>query len=163
MRLSTKGRYAVMAMVDLTRHSGASGERPVALADIAERQQISLSYLEQLFARLRRGGLVASVRGPGGGYLPGAAPSEIRIADIIQAVDDASNGEGCTPDRPADCGAEAVATCPTHHLWAELSRQLHLYLAHVSLGDVVDGRLALAVPPTTTRPAADLPTRIAAE
>ena len=84
MKLSTKGRYAVMALVDLARHGEA---RPVSLADIAERQEISLSYLEQLFARLRRGGLVKSVRGPGGGYLLARGAAGMRVADIILSVD----------------------------------------------------------------------------
>ena len=84
MKLSTKGRYAVMAMVDLACHCRGA---PVSLADIAQRQEISLSYLEQLFARLRRGGLVRSVRGPGGGYLPARPIEETRISDIILAVD----------------------------------------------------------------------------
>ena len=85
MKLSTKGRYAVMAMVDLARHAQA---KPVSLSDIAARQEISLSYLEQLFARLRRAGLVKSVRGPGGGYLLAHAEDQTRISDIIIAVDD---------------------------------------------------------------------------
>src|SRR6185437_16016816 len=90
MRLSTKGRYAVMAMADLAGHAAEAEvqARPVALADIAERQDISLSYLEQLFAKLRRGGLVTSVRGPGGGYRLSRPSSELRIADIIVAVDE---------------------------------------------------------------------------
>ncbi|HEY8948527.1 MAG TPA: Rrf2 family transcriptional regulator, partial [Rhizomicrobium sp.] len=85
MRLSTKGRYAVMAMADLAAHE--AGERPVSLAEIAKRQEISLSYLEQLFAKLRRGALVKSVRGPGGGYRLSRPSAEVRIADIIMAVD----------------------------------------------------------------------------
>ena len=86
MRLSTKGRYAVMAMADLAQHEAAN--KPVSLADIAQRQEISLSYLEQLFAKLRRSGLVKSVRGPGGGYRLSRPATEIRVADIIVAVDE---------------------------------------------------------------------------
>ena len=93
MRLSTKGRYAVMAMADLAAHE--AGAKPVSLADIAQRQDISLSYLEQLFAKLRRGGLVRSVRGPGGGYRLSRASAELRIADIILAVDEPITATRC--------------------------------------------------------------------
>jgi Rrf2 family iron-sulfur cluster assembly transcriptional regulator len=97
MRLSTKGRYAVMAMVDLARH-GADG--PVALADIALRQEISLPYLEQLFAKLRRSGLIRSVRGPGGGYLLARPCSSMRISDIIVAVDEPIQATRCEKHSP---------------------------------------------------------------
>src|SRR5258708_31695216 len=100
VKLSTKGRYAVMAMVDLARHSGGN---PVALADIAERQEISLSYLEQLFAKLRRGGLVRSVRGPGGGYLLGRSMPELRISDVILAVDQPIRATRCALVSPSGC------------------------------------------------------------
>src|SRR5258708_21344181 len=113
MRLSTKGRYAVMAMVDLAKHSG--GE-PVSLAEIAERQEISLSYLEQLFAKLRKGALVKSVRGPGGGYLLAYAASETRISDIILAVDEPIRATRCTPGSPVGCPGNHTP-CLTHHLW----------------------------------------------
>src|SRR5215467_10536733 len=105
MRLSTKGRYAVMAMADLAGHSpdGTNQSKPVALADIAERQDISLSYLEQLFAKLRRGGLVTSVRGPGGGYRLSRPSGELRIADIILAVDEPIRATRCTPGAPVGC------------------------------------------------------------
>ena len=97
MKLSTKGRYAVMAMADLAQRSGG---RPVALAEVAVRQEISLSYLEQLFGRLRRGGLVKSVRGPGGGYMLARDPEQMRIADIILAVDEPIKATRCTPGSP---------------------------------------------------------------
>src|SRR5438552_1630390 len=100
MRLSTKGRYAVMAMVDLAKHNEGD---PIALAEIAERQEISLSYLEQLFAKLRVAGLVRSVRGPGGGYLLGHAAQETRIADIILAVDEPIRATRCSPGAPVGC------------------------------------------------------------
>src|ERR1700704_7198994 len=100
MRLSTKGRYAVMAMVDLAKHSGGN---PVSLAEIAERQEISMSYLEQLFAKLRKGGLVKSVRGPGGGYLLAYPLEESRISDIILAVDEPIRATRCAPGSPAGC------------------------------------------------------------
>jgi len=137
MKLSTKGRYAVMAMVDLARHSGGN---PVSLADIAERQEISLSYLEQLFAKLRRGGLVKSVRGPGGGYLLAHKREEMRISDIILAVDEPIRATRCTPGAPVGCRGNR-SRCLTHDLWEELSNQIHLYLSSVSLGDVCERRV----------------------
>jgi Rrf2 family transcriptional regulator, iron-sulfur cluster assembly transcription factor len=137
MRLSTKGRYAVMAMVDLAQHSGAA---PVSLADIAERQEISLSYLEQLFAKLRRGGLVKSVRGPGGGYLLAHERDATRIADIILAVDEPIHAIRCKPGATLGCRGDR-SRCLTHDLWEELSNQIHLYLSSVSLGDVCEKRV----------------------
>ena len=137
MRLSTKGRYAVMAMVDLAQHGDGS---PVSLAEIAERQEISLCYLEQLFAKLRRGGLVKSVRGPGGGYLLAHGRDETRIADIIAAVDEPIRAVRCTPGSAVGCRGDR-SRCLTHDLWEELSNQIHLYLSSVSLGDVCERRV----------------------
>ena len=137
MRLSTKGRYAVMAMVDLARYGS---DRPVCLSDIAERQEISLSYLEQLFAKLRRGGLVKSVRGPGGGYLLTHHRDDTRIADIILAVDEPIHAVRCTPGEVTGCRIDR-SRCLTHDLWEELSNQIHLYLSSVSLGDVCERRV----------------------
>ena len=137
MKLSTKGRYAVMAMVDLAAQSAG---KPIALSDIAERQEISLSYLEQLFAKLRRGGLVKSVRGPGGGYLPSRPPEEIRIADIILAVDEPIRATRCTPGQPFGCRSNK-SRCATHDLWEELGNQIYLYLSSVTLADVVEQRV----------------------
>jgi Rrf2 family iron-sulfur cluster assembly transcriptional regulator len=137
MRLSTKGRYAVMAMVDLAGHSGGD---PVSLAEIAERQEISLSYLEQLFAMLRTGGLIKSVRGPGGGYLLAHERSEIRIADIILAVDEPIRAVRCAPGAPIGCRGNKTR-CLTHDLWEELGNQIHLYLSSVSLADVCEHRV----------------------
>jgi Rrf2 family iron-sulfur cluster assembly transcriptional regulator len=137
VRLSTKGRYAVMAMVDLARHGN---DRPVCLSDIAERQEISLSYLEQLFAKLRRGGLVKSVRGPGGGYLLTHHRDDTRIADIILAVDEPIHAVRCTPGEVTGCRVDR-SRCLTHDLWEELSNQIHLYLSSVSLGDVCERRV----------------------
>ncbi len=116
MRLSTKGRYAVMAMVDLANRSLG---KPVALADIAESQEISLSYLEQLFARLRKGGLIKSVRGPGGGYMLAHAPEQTRISDIILAVDEPIRATRCMPGVPSGCRSNKTR-CLTHDLWEEL-------------------------------------------
>lgn len=137
MKLSTKGRYAVMALCDLANH--AEG-RPVALADIAERQEISLSYLEQLFAKLRRGGLVRSVRGPGGGYLLAHAPGETRISDIILAVDEPIRATRCTPGQPFGCRSNQ-SRCQTHDLWEELGNQIYLYLSSVTVADVIGRRV----------------------
>ena len=138
MKLSTKGRYAVMAMVDLAQHSGDGA--PVCLSDIAERQEISLSYLEQLFAKLRRGGLVKSVRGPGGGYLLAHGRDVTRIADIILAVDEPIRAVRCKPGATIGCRGDR-SRCLTHDLWEELSNQIHLYLSSVSLDDVCERRV----------------------
>ncbi|HXQ41351.1 MAG TPA: Rrf2 family transcriptional regulator [Candidatus Udaeobacter sp.] len=137
MKLSTKGRYAVMALVDLASQTDG---RPVALADIAERQEISLSYLEQLFAKLRRGGLVRSVRGPGGGYLLAHAPAETRISDAILAVDEPIRATRCKANSSAGCRANK-SRCLTHDLWEELGNQIHVFLSSVSLADVCNRRI----------------------
>ena len=137
MRLSTKGRYAVMAMVDLACRSEG---KPVALADIAERQEISLSYLEQLFAKLRRGGLVKSVRGPGGGYMLAHSAEVTRISDIILAVDEPIRATRCPTGSPEGCRSNK-SRCLTHDLWEELGHQIHLYLSAVSLADVRERRI----------------------
>ncbi len=133
MKLSTKGRYAVMAMVDLA--ANAQG-RPVALAEVADRQEISLSYLEQLFGKLRKGGLVKSVRGPGGGYLLARSADETRVSDIILAVDEPIKATRCTPGQPQGCQSDK-ARCLTHDLWEELGNQIYRYLSSVTLRDVV--------------------------
>lgn len=137
MKLSTKGRYAVMAMVDLATHSD---NKPVSLADIADRQEISLSYLEQLFAKLRRGGLVKSVRGPGGGYLLAYPDNESRISDIILAVDEPIRATRCTPGQPHGCRSNK-SRCLTHDLWEELGNQIYLYLSSMTVADVVHRRV----------------------
>lgn len=137
MRLSTKGRYAVMAMVDLAMHTDG---KPIALAAVAERQEISLSYLEQLFARLKRNALVKSVRGPGGGYLLARGASGTRVSDIILAVDEPIRATRCDPNSPHGCTSTRMR-CATHDLWAELSNQIHLFLNSVTLADIVDRRV----------------------
>jgi Rrf2 family iron-sulfur cluster assembly transcriptional regulator len=126
-----------MAMVDLAKHSGG---RPVCLGEIAERQEISLSYLEQLFAKLRKAGLVKSVRGPGGGYLLAFPAAATRIADIILAVDEPIRATRCSPGSPAGCKADK-SRCLTHDLWEELGNQIHLFLSSVSLADVCERRV----------------------
>lgn len=137
MRLSTKGRYAVMAMADLARNGR---ERAVSLAEIAARQEISLSYLEQLFARLRKSGLVKSVRGPGGGYRLAKAAHETVVAEIVLAVDEPIRATRCSGQgTPRGCmmGGER---CITHNLWEDLGAEIHAYLAAVSLEDVILNR-----------------------
>ena len=139
MRLSTKGRYAVMAMADLAKNGrGEGGEsRAVSLAEIAARQEISLSYLEQLFARLRKSGLVRSVRGPGGGYRLAKGAEETMVAEIVLAVDEPIRATRCVAHgTPKGCmlGGER---CSTHDLWEDLGDEIHRYLSGVSLEDVV--------------------------
>lgn len=135
MKLSTKGRYAVMAMADL---ADACEEGPVTLSDIASRQSISLSYLEQLFAKLRRAEIVASVRGPGGGYKLGRGADEIRVSDIILAVDEPLRATRCSEAK--GCLADG-RRCITHDLWDELSRHIYLFLNSITLRDVLDKRV----------------------
>jgi Rrf2 family transcriptional regulator, iron-sulfur cluster assembly transcription factor len=137
VKLSTKGRYAVTAMVDIAQHGNG---QPVSLAEIAERQEISLSYLEQLFAKLRRRGLVRSVRGPGGGYLLAHDRDATRICDIVVAVDEPIQAVRCTPGEAVGCRGDR-SRCLTHDLWEELSNQIRLYLSSVSLGDVCEKRV----------------------
>ena len=126
-----------MAMVDLAVHSD---NKPISLADIADRQEISLSYLEQLFAKLRRGGLVRSVRGPGGGYLLAREDTETRISDIILAVDEPIRATRCTPGQPFGCRINK-SRCATHDLWEELGNQIYLYLSSVTVADVVNKQI----------------------
>lgn len=133
MRLTTKGRYAVTAMLDLALHNT---QNPVALADIAQRQGISLSYLEQLFARLRKQGLVDSARGPGGGYRLGLTASQISIADVIQAVDEKVDATRC--GGKMNCQGEE--RCLTHDLWSDLSDQIHGFLDSITLAQLVEKR-----------------------
>ncbi len=133
MRLTTKGRYAVTAMLDLALHGGNG---PVSLADISGRQDISLSYLEQLFAKLRRRELVSSVRGPGGGYRLSRGGDQIFVAQIIDAVNEAVDATGC--GGTSDCQQGQV--CLTHHLWCDLSDQIHGFLSQISLSNLVERR-----------------------
>lgn len=138
MRLTTKGRYAVTAMLDLALHAR---QDPVSLADISERQSISVSYLEQLFAKLRKNELVSSVRGPGGGYQLARVSGSIYIAQIIDAVDESVDATRCGGQ--GDC--QQGATCLTHALWTDLSEQLHGFLAAISLQELVDRREVQAI------------------
>ena len=141
MRLSTKGRYAVMAMADLARNGA---DRAVSLAEIATRQEISLSYLEQLFARLRKSGLVKSVRGPGGGYRLAREACETAVAEIVLAVDEPIRATRCVgAGSPKGCMIKGER-CITHHLWEDLRQEIHRYLASVSLEDVIQNRTGQA-------------------
>ncbi len=132
MRLSTKGRYAVTAMLDLALN-GAEG--PVTLADISENQGISLSYLEQLFAALRSKQLVRGVRGPGGGYYLGRASDEISIADVICAVDEWVEFTRCNPKATVSLDTQRDMT---HGLWDDLSQQIYMFLTDITLADLVE-------------------------
>jgi Rrf2 family iron-sulfur cluster assembly transcriptional regulator len=144
MKLNTQGRYAVMSCVDLVQ----SGPQPVTLKDISERQAISLPYLEQLFAKLRRAGIVQSTRGPGGGYQLRQPPENTIIADIITAVDEpititrCNSGRGCMKEN---------AKCLTHDLWAALGANIYTFLATVTLSDVCDKRLTPSTPEKQVR------------
>ena len=131
MRLTTKGRFAVTAMIDLAlREDGG----PVTLAGIADRQNISLSYLEQLFGKLRRHGLVSSVRGPGGGYCMAKALTEVTVADIIVAVDEPLDATQCGGKQ--NCHDEH--RCMTHDLWTNLNRRMYDYLDSVTVASLVE-------------------------
>ncbi|WP_412537482.1 Fe-S cluster assembly transcriptional regulator IscR [Marinobacter sp. MIT932201] len=130
MKLTTKGRYAVTAMLDLALH-GDQG--PVSLADISARQEISLSYLEQLFSRLRRQKLVVSIRGPGGGYKLSRPAAELYIAEVVDAVSESLDTTRC--GNKGDC--QNGEKCLTHHLWSDLSDQIHQFLSEISLGDLM--------------------------
>ena len=130
MRLTSKGRYAVTAMLDVALHTERG---PVSLADISERQGISLSYLEQLFARLRKHGLVSSVRGPGGGYRLGLAAQAISVSGVIQAVDESIDATRC--GGKGDC--HGGTQCLTHSLWEGLSDRIEDFLANISLAELV--------------------------
>jgi Rrf2 family iron-sulfur cluster assembly transcriptional regulator len=131
VKLTTKGRYAVTAMLDLSLHFG---EGPITLADIAQRQGISLSYLEQLFSRLRKKSLVASVRGPGGGYSLGRSADEIYVGEVISAVDENIDTTRCNGAH----NCQNNERCLTHDLWFDLSNQIYSYLNKISLQDLMD-------------------------
>jgi Rrf2 family iron-sulfur cluster assembly transcriptional regulator len=145
MQISTRGRYAVMAMADLAaRQASGCVCGPVCLAEIAARQQLSLSYLEQLFGKLRRAGLVASARGPGGGYRLARPAGTIAIADIVGAVEESIRTTRCDVEA-GGCMVGANGTsgpCQTHDLWEELGRQILFFLEGVTLADVVAQHVA---------------------
>jgi Rrf2 family iron-sulfur cluster assembly transcriptional regulator len=136
MRLTTKGRFAVTAMIDLGLRQSSG---PVTLAAISQRQQISLSYLEQLFGKLRRNSLVESTRGPGGGYMLARAPSDISVAEIISSVDEPIDATQCGGKE--NCLGEG-SRCMTHELWASLNVKMLEFLDSISLQKLVDDQLA---------------------
>ena len=138
MRLTTKGRYAVTAMLDLALHARTA---PVSLSDISKRQGISLSYLEQLFSKLRQNELVVSVRGPGGGYKLSRTEDDIFVAQIVDAVNESIDATSCQGQ--GDCNQGEV--CLTHYLWSDLSTQIHSFLSNISLGSLVKRREVKAV------------------
>ncbi len=133
MRLTTKGRYAVTAMLDLAIHFD---DGPITLADISRRQGISLSYLEQLFSRLRKQELVVSARGPGGGYRLSREASEIAVADVITAIDEKVDATRC--GGLANCQDDQP--CLTHELWTDLSQRIYDFLSGITLADLVNRR-----------------------
>ncbi len=146
MKLSTKGRYAVMAMADM---AAQRAQIPVSLLAISERQNISLSYLEQLFNRLRRAELVRSVRGPGGGYLLARPAGQILVSQIMDAVAEPVSTTRCDGD--TELGCHGNERCITHNLWSDLDRHITDFLASVSLADVIDGSACNDKPPRLTQ------------
>jgi Rrf2 family iron-sulfur cluster assembly transcriptional regulator len=137
MLLSTKGRYAVMAIVEVAKQDNT---QPLSLGEIAGRLELSLPYLEQLFMKLRRKGLVISVRGPGGGYVLGRQPGAISIAEVMTAVDEPLKMTRCDGDGPSGC--VATKQCSTHYLWDALGGHIEEFLGTASLHDVLYGRYA---------------------
>ncbi len=138
MKLTSKGRYAVTAMLDVSLHSQNS---PVPLADISERQGISLSYLEQLFSKLRKAGLVASIRGPGGGYKLGGDAFSISVGHIIAAVDESVDATKCNGKGNCQCGSR----CLTHALWRDLSSRISDFLNNITLGELMNDNEVLEI------------------
>ncbi len=130
MKLTSKGRYAVTAMLDVTIHGT---DEPVSLADISERQGISLSYLEQLFSKLRKYGLVNSIRGPGGGYRLGKCSAQITVADVISAVNESVDATRCQGKGNCQGGEQ----CLTHSLWEGLSERIKEFLKNITLAELV--------------------------
>lgn len=138
MKLTTKGRYAVTAMLDLALHAENG---PVSLAEISQRQEISLSYLEQLFSRLRKNGLVNSTRGPGGGYRVARDLDKVAVSEIIGAVNESVDATQCAGKE----NCHSHGRCLTHDLWEGLSEQIEEFLSGVSLQNMIDQRRVKAV------------------
>jgi Rrf2 family iron-sulfur cluster assembly transcriptional regulator len=137
MKLSAKGRYAVIALADL---ASMKTDKPITLAEIADRQDISLSYLEQLFSKMRRNGVVHGVRGPGGGYSLVRSADQTSIADIILAVDENIKATACRPETGLDCKGK-TGKCLAHDLWSELGQHIYLFLNSITLADVLERRV----------------------
>ncbi len=142
MMLTSKGRYAVMAVVDLANNTAEHKyKKPITLSDIASRQEITLPYLEQIFARLKMGKVVKSIRGPGGGYLLDRSPNKITIADIVSAVNEPIKMTRCdVSGGKKSCRTDNVK-CPTHDLWEGLGDHIHSYLESISVADVCDEKI----------------------
>ena len=144
MKLTAKGRYAVMAVADMAAQTPIDGNAVrSSLADISRRQGISLSFLEQLFGKLRRAGLVESSRGANGGYVLAVSAPELTLDRIIFAVDEDIKAHGCTPEAKIACTGK-TDKCLTHNLWGALENHIESFLASVTVQDVVDGRLPIA-------------------
>jgi Rrf2 family iron-sulfur cluster assembly transcriptional regulator len=169
MQLSTKARYAVIAMVDLATRQAVGCEcGPICIAEIAARQQLSPSYLEQLFGKLRRAGLVASARGPGGGYRLARPSDQIAIGDIIAAVNEPIRTTRCHQGGASCIDGLGETRCQTHDLWFELGRQIEFFFGAITLADVVNRNVAgrairLSLTPSVASPAATAETAAAAE
>ncbi len=138
MKLNTKGRYAVMAMADIAK---CGQDKAIPMAQIAERQHISLPYLEQLFSKLRRAKLVSSMRGPGGGYVLSRSPADIYVGEIMQAVGEPVKMTRCNREKTGSGGCIDGSDCITHTLWNALSDHIYSFLGSISLQDVIDKRV----------------------
>ncbi|MBI1362917.1 MAG: Rrf2 family transcriptional regulator [Proteobacteria bacterium] len=167
MHLSTRGRYAVMAMLDLAEMQHPNGDTrrtiPVTLAQIADRQSISLSYLEQLFARLRKNGLVKSVRGPGGGYILAKSPNNTWLNDIIHAVNEPMGVTRCGVSemgRKAEKGCVSGKQCNGHDLWVALGNHIELFMKNVNLHMVLEGDIKDSIPVLLCEPNREVVTRV---
>jgi len=143
MKLGTKGRYAVMAVVDLAKHGS---DKPISLSEISERQEISLSYLEQLFAKLRRGTIIHSCRGAAGGYTLARESSKITIAEIVSAAEEPLRLTRCSKGNTNGCMGNN-SRCLTHHLWEDLSDHIYDFLQAITLQDVLDRNMKKTVFP----------------
>lgn len=137
MKLSTKARYAVMSLVELATHDAA---QPLGLQEISDLQEISLTYLEQIFMKLRKAGLVESVRGPGGGYLLARPAASVCVADIFEAMEESLQSTRCNAESHQGCRAN-LGRCSTHDLWDAMDKELHSFLSRVTLDDVINRRL----------------------
>lgn len=153
MKLTTKGRYAVMAIADIARHGpNIEGHMAVSLSDISLRQGISLAYLEQLFVKLRRAGLVQSHRGAKGGYVLNLPVQDLTVDMIIHAVDEDIKAHGCDPKKEKSCTG-MTARCLTHNLWGALETHIETFLSAVSIHDVIEGDLPSLTPLEPVNPA----------
>ena len=143
MELSTRGRYAVMALIDLTLNGGSASS--VALSDIAKRQKISLSYLEQLFAKMRKAGVVTARRGPNGGYKLARPAHEINIALVVSSVDESMQATACGSSKKTICKTR-TAHCVAHDLWVALTQHINDFMSKVTLEDVIADKLKISSP-----------------